>query len=144
MAEEASGGRASDGRSGDGRPNGGRAGGGQSSDGGYVHDPSNFPREERGDSGNDGVGGGDGDGPRTTRAYHPEVPQSEEFGAKGWLLVAALFVAFVCVPVAILLVPYSEPFLQSLGLTWRDAYLTLPLLPALVLASLAVWVAVSD
>ena len=127
MAEEAPGGTTAE----SGPSNGGR------SSGGYVHDPSNFPG-----GGGDGEGGDDG--PRTTRAYHPEVPQSEEFGARGWLLVAALFVAFVCVPAAILLVPYSEPFLRSLGLTWRDAYLTLPLVPALLLATLAVWVAVSD
>ncbi|MFC5972489.1 hypothetical protein ACFPYI_14210 [Halomarina salina] len=139
MAEEATGDAADSGPSGGGRSNGGR-----SSSGGYVHDPSNFPGGQRSDTGGDGDGGDGGDGPRTTRAYHPEVPQSEEFGARGWLLVAALFVAFVCIPVVILLVPYSEGVLQSLGLTWRDAYLTLPLLPALVLAALAVWVAVSD
>jgi hypothetical protein len=108
------------------------------SDDGYVHDPSEFPE---GSGRPEDAGGGDRS--RTTRAYHPEVPQSEEFGPKGWLLVAALFVAFVVVPAAILLVPYSGGVIRSLGLTWRDAYLTLPLLPAVVLATLAVWVAVS-
>lgn len=122
------------------RTDGGSSGEGGSG-GGYVHDPSAFDGSEATDS----TGGGDdGDGPRTTRAYHPEVPQSEAFGAKGWVLVAAIVVAFVVVPVALLLVPYSDPVLRSLGLTWRDAYLTLPLVPAMVLATLAVWVAVSD
>ncbi|MWG35055.1 hypothetical protein [Halomarina oriensis] len=108
-----------------------RAGGGSS--GGYVHEPTEFHE-----------GDDEDDGRRTTRAYHPEVPQSEEFGASGWGLVAAIFLAFVVVPVAILLVPYSDPFLRSLGLTWRDAYLTLPLFPAMLLAALAVLVAVRD
>ncbi|MFD1514742.1 hypothetical protein [Halomarina rubra] len=106
--------------------------------GGYVHDPATF------DDGDDPGREEDPGDVRTTRAYHPEVPQSGEFGAKGWVLVGAIFVAFVCVPTAILLVPYSTGFIESLGLTWRDAYLTLPLVPALVLGSLAVWVAVSD
>ena len=129
MPEEAPGGTTSEGS---------RSSGGRSS-GGYVHDPSTFHDREGGPDGDSGD-----DRPRTTRAYHPEVPQSEEFGARGWLLVAALFVAFVCVPAAILLVPYSTGFIESLGLTWRDAYLTLPLVPALLLATLAVWVAVRD
>jgi hypothetical protein len=101
------------------------------SNGGYVHDPGEFTDD----------GGDDRD--RTTRAYHPDVPRSEEFGRKGWGLVAALFVAFVVVPGFILYLPYSGGLIESFGLTMRDAYLTLPLVPALVLAALAVWVAVS-
>lgn len=94
------------------------------------------------------MGDGDDDGPRTTAAYvhEPDGPPSpadgrEEFGARGWLLVGALFLALVVVPVFILFIPSSRPLIASLGLTLRDAYLVLPLVPALVLGALAVWTA---
>lgn len=83
---------------------------------------------------------------RTTAAYVDEPDGSpspadgrEEFGARGWLLVLALFLALVVVPVFILFIPSSRPLIASLGLTLRDAYLVLPLVPALVLGALAVW-----
>jgi hypothetical protein len=88
------------------------------------------------------------EGPRTTAAYvhDPEGPAGpadgrEEFGLRGWLLVAVLLVALVVVPVFILFIPSSRPLIAALGLTLRDAYLVLPLLPALVLGALAVWTA---
>ena len=56
----------------------------------------------------------------------------DEFGRRGWLLVAAIFLAFVVVP---LLIYFRPP-----GLPFRFAYLVLPLVPAVLLAALAVWV----
>jgi hypothetical protein len=56
----------------------------------------------------------------------------DDFGTAGWLLVAAVFVAFVVVPVLIAVRPPGLPF--------RVAYLVLPLVPAVLLALLAVWV----
>ncbi|WP_254535408.1 hypothetical protein [Halomarina litorea] len=109
---------------------------------GYVHDPERFRRREKSDSDRDS------DGPRTTRAYvHDDAARdtaNNEFGARGWGLVAALLVAFVAVPATILYIPYSGDVIASLGLTYRDAYLVLPLLPALGLGALAVWVAVGS
>jgi hypothetical protein len=65
-----------------------------------------------------------------------------EFGTSGWLLVGMVGVAFLLVPGAILFLPSAQGVISSLGLTLRDAYLTLPLVPAFVLGVLAVWSAV--
>jgi hypothetical protein len=105
----------------------------------YVHDPEEFRERERSES----------DGPRTTKAYldgpgSGDSPEEQEFGRRGWVLVGMLFVAFAVVPATILYLPQARPFIASLGLTWQDAYLTLPLVPALVLGAMAVWVAVSN
>ncbi|MFC6834981.1 hypothetical protein [Halomarina ordinaria] len=110
---------------------------------GYVHDPDRF-REE-------GDGPDEGERParaRTTRAYVRDVdgvpgPDESEFDWRGWVLVGMIFVAFIVAPAIVLYLPYSEPLISSLGLSFRDAYLTVPLIPALALGALAVWAAVS-
>jgi hypothetical protein len=77
-----------------------------------------------------GSGGGDSDDdPETDR----------EFGWQGWVLVGMLFVAFVVVPVLLYFVPRAQWLAGSLGLGYRDAFLVLPLVPALALGALAVW-----
>jgi hypothetical protein len=80
---------------------------------GYVHRPSGEPPQQ--------------------------AEPSAEFGRHGWVLIGMLVVAFFLVPGAIYLLPAAEAFIQSLGLTLRAAYLTLPLVPAFVLGLLAVW-----
>ena len=65
--------------------------------------------------------------------------ETGEFDWRGWTLVAAILVAFFVVPATILYLPSARSFIQSLGLTIRDAYLVLPLLPAFGLGALAVW-----
>lgn len=65
--------------------------------------------------------------------------EAREFGWRGWVLVGMLFVALVVVPVLLYFVPRAQGLAASLGLGYRDAFLVLPLLPALVLAALAVW-----
>lgn len=62
-----------------------------------------------------------------------------EFGWHGWLLVGMLGIAFFLVPGAILFLPAAQGLVSSLGLTLRAAYLTLPLVPAFLLAAVAVW-----
>ena len=62
----------------------------------------------------------------------PTAPPEREFGRSGWLLVAAIAVAFVVVPLVIYVRPPGLPFVV--------AYLALPLVPAVLLALLAVWV----
>lgn len=69
-------------------------------------------------------------------------PPAKEFDWRGWLLVGVIVVAFVVVPLAILYLQRAQTFVESLGLGLRDAYLVLPLLPALLLGATAVWVAV--
>lgn len=90
---------------------------------GYVHEP-----------GADGVERGDA----TDR--HGSTPEGErEFGWRGWILVGMLVVAFVLVPGALYFLPRAQGVATSVGLSLRDAYLVLPLLPALLLGALAVW-----
>nr|WP_245681147.1 hypothetical protein [Halorientalis regularis] len=68
----------------------------------------------------------------------------EEFDWRGWLLVAAIVVAFLIVPGALYLLPAARGSVAALGWGWRNTYLALPLIPALVLGALAVWSAVSS
>lgn len=105
------------------------------SDASYVHEPEESREREE-----------SADDPRTTKAYLDSATPSEEqeFGRRGWILVGMLFIAFAVVPATILYLPQARPFIASLGLTWQDAYLTLPLVPALVLGAMAVWVATSN
>ncbi|MFC6863739.1 hypothetical protein ACFQGE_09705 [Halomicroarcula sp. GCM10025817] len=80
---------------------------------GYVHRPSGEPPKQAG--------------------------TSDEFGWHGWTLVGMVVVAFLVVPGAILVLPAAQGVVASLGLTLRAAYLTLPLVPAFLLAAIAVW-----
>lgn len=68
----------------------------------------------------------------------------ESLGWRGWVLVAAVVVSFLVVPWTIVLLPRAQGFLASLGLGLRDAYLVLPMVPAVVLAVLSVWAAVAS
>lgn len=95
-------------------------------------------------------GTGDADAGETrpaepTGTNTPEDVESDEesLGWRGWVVVAALVVSMLVVPWTIILLPAAGGTLGSLGLGWRDAYLVLPLLPALALGSLAVWAAVA-
>jgi hypothetical protein len=65
-----------------------------------------------------------------------------EFDWRGWTLVGAIVVAFLVVPALILYLPAARDLIRSLGLTVRDAYLVLPLLPAFGLGAIAVWSAI--
>lgn len=62
-----------------------------------------------------------------------------EFGWRDWVLVGMVVVAFVLVPGALYFLPRAQGVATSVGLSLRDAYLVLPLLPALLLGALAVW-----
>jgi hypothetical protein len=68
-----------------------------------------------------------------------QEPTDREFGRRGWLLVGFLVVSFFVVPGTLLALPYLTGSVANFGLGFRDAYLVLPLVPALVLGSLAVW-----
>ena len=67
---------------------------------------------------------------------------TDDFGWQGWVLVGVVVVAFFVVPAAILYLPRAQSVIASLGLTVRDAYLVLPLIPAFLLGATAVWAAV--
>jgi len=108
---------------------GGEAGNGRVADAGGVGSP-----EDTEDTGTAGAATGR---PR-------QAPPADRFGWRGWLLVGAVLVAFVVVPVAILFLPAAKGLIRAAGLTLRDAYLVLPLVPALALASMAVWAALAS
>ncbi len=75
------------------------------------------------------------DGDATGDPPHPtEVDRT--FDWRGWILVGAIFVSFFVIPGILLAYPH---FGTVFGLGLRDAYLVLPLVPALVLGALAVW-----
>lgn len=85
---------------------------GDEADAGYVHRPSGEP---------------------------PAPDTDRRFDWRGWLLVATIAFSFLFVPGVILLLP---EYATSLGLSLRDAYLILPLIPAFLLGAVAVWSAV--
>jgi len=95
---------------------------------GYVHRPDTEPQAT--------------DTSRAESETGTEAVDGPEFGTSGWILVGMIGVAFLLVPGAILLLPAAQGVISSFGLTLRDAYLTLPLVPAFVLGALAVWSAV--
>ncbi|MEF8854831.1 MAG: hypothetical protein V5A24_04985 [Haloarculaceae archaeon] len=74
--------------------------------------------------------------------YPTQAPTPEEFGWEGWLVVGVLILSFLVVPPAIVLLPEARGLVASLGLTMRDAYLALPMVPAILLGATAVWAAV--
>lgn len=84
-----------------------------SDDGGYVHRP---------------------DGADTDTDASAEDEQ--EFGRRGWVLVAVLVVSMLVVPGIIYLYPAGP---GNLGFPFLAAMLALPMLPALLLGVTAVW-----
>lgn len=69
----------------------------------------------------------------------PPAPGEREFDWRGWALVATVAVAFLVAPGALLYLPQAQGVVSSLGLTLRDAYLVIPLVPAFLLGAVAVW-----
>jgi len=99
---------------------------------------------ERGASETDG----DGASAEDTYVHRPsgEPPRKaeatdDEFGWRGWVLVGVLVFAFLLVPWALILVPTAQSGVGALGLSWRDTYLAVPMLPALLLGAVGVWTA---
>lgn len=68
----------------------------------------------------------------------------DAFAWTGWLLVAAIVLVFLVLPAIVVFLPAARTTIRALGLTLRDAYLVLPLIPAIVLGAIAVWSAVSS
>jgi len=79
--------------------------------------------------------------PRSSPPVQAE-PTEGDFDWRGWTLVGVIVFSFLVVPTAILYLPQAQSLVASLGLTLRDAYLVLPLVPAFLLGAVAVWAAV--
>lgn len=88
------------------------------------------------------AGDSDGGAPDGREPVDDGDAATGDFDWRGWALVGAIVVAFLVVPAAILYLPTARGAIESLGLTVRDAYLVLPLLPAFGLGALAVWSAI--
>lgn len=93
-----------------------------SDDSEYVHDPSEFDDGSTADEPADEEWLEDPD--------HPEAAD-REFGMRGWILVGVIVYAFIISPLAIVFWP--------LDVGYRFALLILPLFPAAILATTAVW-----
>jgi len=87
-----------------------------SDDGGYVHRP----------------GEGDADIDRETDGENAD----DDFGRRGWVLVAVIVLSTLVVPGIIYLYPAGP---GNLGVPFLAAMLALPMLPALLLGVTAVW-----
>ena len=72
---------------------------------------------------------------RDPLTVHPDEVD-REFDWRGWTLVAGIFVSFIVIPGIIYAYPHVGPMF---GLTFWDTYLALPMIPAVLLAILAVW-----
>jgi hypothetical protein len=116
---------------------------------GYTHGPDAFDDGERGDTDVDAAGpvAADAHGrqgrPGSAAAHDRDddpaarrTPAERTFDWRGWVLVAAIAVCFLLVPGVILAYPHVG---HRLGLSFYHTYLALPMIPAVVLAILAVW-----
>lgn len=70
-----------------------------------------------------------------SETVHPDAVD-REFDWRGWSLVVAIFVAFLFIPGVIYLYPHAP---SSIGLSFWNTYLVLPMIPAVVLGLLAIW-----
>ena len=120
---------------------------------GYVHDPDAFHESEdrTGDGDNDDVTavsnetgsaidnhseGIPRNDPSPAADVGLTVPGREEFGRRGWILVAVLIISFLVIPWIIIFAPPS-------ALPFEVAFLILPLLPSFLLGTVAVWSALA-
>ena len=62
-----------------------------------------------------------------------DTGDTQSFGWRGWVLVIAIILGFVIIPAIITLYPPT-------WVSFRFAFLILPLIPAVLLGVLAVWV----
>lgn len=69
------------------------------------------------------------------------VAAADEMDWRGWLLVGLVCVCFLVIPAMVLYLPSAQGFIESLGLSLRQTYLALPMIPAILLGVTAVWAA---
>lgn len=105
----------------------------------YVHEPGTV---EGGERGADGDGTSTADGGSTAYPRNTPDPGDAEFDWRGWTLVGVVVFAFLVVPGALYGLPMARSAVAGIGLSLRDTYLVLPLLPAFLLGAVAVWSAV--
>jgi len=89
--------------------------------------------DERADGGTENV--------REQTARRPQwaQPSPGDFGWRGWTLVGVIVLSFLVIPIAMIAIAHRPSIVGSFGMTFQDAYLTLPMIPAILLALTAVW-----
>jgi len=111
--------------------------------GGADSDRQPSPESDRASPENDRQPEPDGgDAPAGRQTGRPEyVEAADEMDWRGWLLVGLVVVCFLVIPGVILFLPQARGFITSLGLSLRQTYLVLPMIPAILLGVTAVWAA---
>lgn len=98
----------------------------------------------------DGQNPREADGEREELTDGGETAQSrrgssrERFDWRGWTLVGVIVVSFLVVPGAILYLPHAQDVVAAVGLSWYQAYIVLPMIPAVLLGATAIWAALSS
>jgi|GEM_PF-1844244 len=74
------------------------------------------------------------------QAHEPAEAQAESdlTNRQGWAIVAVLLLSTLVIPAFI----FFRGSLTSLGLTWMDTLVALPMIPAVLFAAVGVWTAV--
>jgi len=68
---------------------------------------------------------------------------TEGTSLRDWIVVLALLTSFLLIPWGLILLPASGIVSGPIGLSFSDAYLVVPLIPAVGLGAIAVWSAVA-
>ncbi len=66
--------------------------------------------------------------------------ESDLSGLAGWLVVAVLFLAAIVAPLLLYWAGQTGD-LQAIGLGFKDTYLAIPMLPAILLGAIGIWTA---
>ncbi|MFB6128482.1 MAG: hypothetical protein ABEJ47_01845 [Halorhabdus sp.] len=61
---------------------------------------------------------------------------------ESWLVIGVLTLALIVIPWSLILLPSARGVVEAVGFTLRDAYLVVPLVPAIGLGVIGVWTAV--
>lgn len=61
---------------------------------------------------------------------------------ESWLVIGALAIALVVIPWALIVLPEARGLIGAVGFSMRDAYLVIPLVPAVGLGVIGVWTAI--
>jgi len=65
----------------------------------------------------------------------------QSFGWRGWVLVAVLVLSFLIIPWTLIGFSTVQGSVAALGLPWRDTFLVVPMIPAVLLGLVGVWTA---
>lgn len=61
---------------------------------------------------------------------------------EGWVVIGALALALVVIPWSLIVLPSVRGAVGAVGFTLRDAYLVVPLVPAIGLGAVGIWTAI--